>query len=235
MKINKRLSSLSQMVNEEYALVWDCCCDHGLLGMNLLVSGKVKQVNFIDIVPSIIDKLANKLSTYRSQFPIETKWETRCCDVASLDLNIVDNLFESETLDIRQLVIISGVGGDLMVEMVNKLVINNYNLNIDYLLSPVLHTYKLRHALKELNFKVKKEQLVIDNHRGYEMLLVNQQHGNAITLTGDSLWCKKVEHERYLLKLIEHYSRTINIKNKDLSVNESALELYKSTYSRYYG
>ena len=61
MKLNKRLLALAGMVKQPYDLVWDCCCDHGLLGFKILADGLVKQVNFVDVVPDIIERLDAKL------------------------------------------------------------------------------------------------------------------------------------------------------------------------------
>jgi tRNA (adenine22-N1)-methyltransferase len=37
--------------------VWDLCCDHGLLGLRALESGKFPKVFFVDQVPHIIERL----------------------------------------------------------------------------------------------------------------------------------------------------------------------------------
>ena len=36
LKLGNRLRQLERMIDQRYSQIWDCCCDHGLLGMSLL-------------------------------------------------------------------------------------------------------------------------------------------------------------------------------------------------------
>ncbi|QSA20815.1 SAM-dependent methyltransferase, partial [Vibrio furnissii] len=36
MKLSKRLQTIEKLVTQHYDHIWDCCCDHGFLGMTLL-------------------------------------------------------------------------------------------------------------------------------------------------------------------------------------------------------
>ncbi|MEL0657776.1 tRNA (adenine(22)-N(1))-methyltransferase TrmK [Psychromonas arctica] len=229
MKINKRLLSLSEMVDDHYDLVWDCCCDHGLLGIKILTNNVIKEVNFVDVVPDIINQLHDKLTTYGHHLPMDAKWQTRCEDVAQLPLF---DRYKSNQLQANQLVIISGVGGELMVEMLTRLMSRYAGLNIDFLLCPVHHTYKLRRTLIELNFKLKQEQLVIENKRGYELMLINQGQGGELTLTGDQLWQPLDEHQQYLAKLITHYQRIVSANGDAEPLVQSALSDYQALYHK---
>jgi tRNA (adenine22-N1)-methyltransferase len=210
MRLNKRLLALSEMVELPYPTVWDCCCDHGLLGFKILADGMVKNVNFVDCVPEIIERLNKKLTMYSSQLPANTQWQSLCVDVVNLplDIDLISSL-KSNTRIPRHLIILSGVGGELMIDMIDKLTSQYDGYNIDYLLCPVHHTYKLRKKLISLNFKLKQEQIVVENNRGYELLLVNQQEGELLTLTGERQWKTKKSHHQYLLNLISHYQRIV--------------------------
>lgn len=231
MKLNKRLLTLSEMVTEPYQLVWDCCCDHGLLGFKILADGLVKQVNFVDVVPEIINQLQQKLTTYAHHLPADSDWKTFCQDVALLPLSNSDLI---ATIKPNQLVIISGIGGELMIEILTKLMARYAGLNIDFLLCPVHHTYKLRSALIKLNFKLKKEQLVIENKRGYELLLVNQVADKRLSLTGQELWLPQKNHRQYLSKLITHYQRVVEATNESVALNQCALIDYQNLFKRDY-
>lgn len=231
MKLNKRLLTLSEMVTEPYQLVWDCCCDHGLLGIKILADGLVKQVNFVDVVSEIINQLEQRLITYAHHLPIDSHWETFCQDVALLPLS---NRNLIATIKPNQLVIISGVGGELMIEILTNLMDRYAGLNIDFLLCPVHHTYKLRSALIKLNFKLKKEQLVIENKRGYELLLVNQVAGTQLCLTGQELWLPQKNHRQYLSKLIAHYQRVVGSTNESIALNQCALIDYQNLFKKDY-
>ena len=235
MKLNKRLLALAGMVKQPYDLVWDCCCDHGLLGFKILADGLVKQVNFVDVVPDIIERLDAKLKQHSHRLPSHVHWKTFCDDVTNIPLsnNLKTLPFQSNEIS-HQLVIISGVGGELMIEMLDELIKRFNGYNIDFLLCPVQHTYKLRSKLLQLNFKLKQEQLIIDNKRGYELLLVNQLEGRDLTVTGNEIWKQTKEHQDYLSKLMTHYSRVTKSGESDCLIHATALKDYALLYGKFY-
>lgn len=226
MKLNKRLTELAQMVENPYDVVWDCCCDHGLLGLSILTNERVQQVNFVDVVPDIIEKLTQKMADISHHLPQDKHWRLLCQDVSTL------NFFTDNSPEKKQLVIISGVGGELMISMLQSLMLRYRGADLDFLLCPVQHTYKLRSALNDLNFKLIKERLVIENGRGYEILLVNQ-HGNCpVSKIGSKLWEPIPSHAEYLSKLISHYQRVESMS--DSQEIKTALNAYKNLYHKSY-
>ncbi|WP_409439412.1 tRNA (adenine(22)-N(1))-methyltransferase TrmK [Psychromonas sp. GE-S-Ul-11] len=230
MKLNKRLLSLSEMVNEPYDLVWDCCCDHGLLGFKILAGGLIKQLNFVDVVPEITDKLALKLQQHGHHLPADVRWKVLCQDVS--EIKLAESALQLP-MTAKQLVIISGIGGDLMIDIMKRLVTTCKDLHLDFLLCPVQHTYKLRKVLRELEFKSKAERLVLENKRGYELLLISQIEGQAISLTGsDGLWKSHPSATIYLKKLMTHYQRSV-IADKHNQLNQLALDDYRRVEQRY--
>ncbi|RBW47257.1 hypothetical protein DS885_04160 [Psychromonas sp. B3M02] len=223
MKLNKRLLTLSEMVNEHYDLVWDCCCDHGLLGFKILADGVIKELNFVDLVPDITNKLKRKLQQHGHHLPKDAQWQVLCQDVSEIALAKLASQLPN---DARQLVIISGIGGDLIIEILNKLTPNCSGLHVDFLLCPVQHTYKLRKRLRELQFKSKDERLVLENNRGYELMLISHSAGQAMSLTGsDMMWKNNPLASDYLNKLIGHYQRSLRANQRDL-LYQSALDDY---------
>lgn len=52
------------MVTSEYTHIWDCCCDHGLLGAALLSRQAGSYIHFVDIVPELMSELKNKLQRF---------------------------------------------------------------------------------------------------------------------------------------------------------------------------
>ena len=235
MKLKKRLLTLSEMVKQPYSLVWDCCCDHGLLGFKVLADGIIKKVNFVDVMPDIIDSLNLKLTQYSHHLPDDVQWQTFCNDTS--DIILPEDLLSPESISsetANQLIIISGVGGELITEILDKLLERYSGYNIDYLLCPVQHTYKLRKKLSQHNFKLKHEQLIVENKRGYELLLVNQLHGKRLSVTGNEIWLQETDHKNYLSKLIKHYQRTTTKENSDYLINQNALSAYRLTYEEYY-
>lgn len=231
MKLNKRLLTLSEMVNEHYDLVWDCCCDHGLLGFKILADGVIKRLNFVDLVPDITNKLQLKLQQHGHHLPMDAQWQVLCQDVSDIALAKSASQLPN---DAKQLVIISGIGGDLIIEILNNLTSICRGLNVDFLLCPVQHTYKLRKTLKALQFKSKDERLVLENNRGYELMLISQLEGQAMTLTGsDMMWKSHPLASRYLKNLITHYQRSLRSNDCHL-LYQSALGDYCRLKEQYF-
>ncbi|ENS5605185.1 tRNA (adenine(22)-N(1))-methyltransferase TrmK [Vibrio mimicus] len=208
MKLGKRLTQLVQQVNRHYDHIWDCCCDHGLLGAALLKQHPSTTVHFVDIVPSLIEKVTLDLTLY---FPVTTdspRWRTYCLDVR--DLPLEENAGS-------HLVIIAGVGGDLMTEFIAELAKRHPSKTFDLLLCPVHHTYTLREQLIALNAELKSERLVEENQRIYELLHVQINPNSPVhglSCVGEALWHATNEDQqkiaqRYLQQLQQHYQRKV--------------------------
>ena len=213
MKLSKRLQQIESMVSSQYDHIWDCCCDHGLLGAKLVTRKAAPYVHFVDLVPELMDQLKNKLERY---FPIDeapniyslsySQWHVHCMDLCQLQL---------QELKGKHLVIIAGVGGDLMSTMVKAIAQNNAAADIDFLLCPVHHQYTLRQQLIALDLGLKAETLMIENRRYYEIILASPHNDNGVSTispVGDSIWqCLNQEEfnlaSGYLNKTLEHYQR----------------------------
>ena len=120
---SKRLQLIADMVEEDYSHIWDCCCDHGLLGIEIMArqSGKV---HFVDCERQLTDALQLKLETYTTD---GSMWQVHREDVCQLVL----------PEEPKQLVIIAGVGGDTCIEMVQSLLERHPNHCLDFMLCPV--------------------------------------------------------------------------------------------------
>jgi len=214
-KLSNRLQQIASMVTSQYDHIWDCCCDHGLLGFSLLSSQASSNIHFVDIVPALMTELEQKLQ----RFCPDSRWKTHCIDVASLPLAQYKG---------KQLIIIAGVGGDLMMQFIEAIVQQHrstnsgVNLDIDFLLCPVHHQYALRQQLIALDFSLQDEMLVAENRRFYEILHVSSKQDSArpVSLVGDKIWqeisagagqkqsSKQAEiAASYLSKIIKHYQR----------------------------
>lgn len=221
MKLSKRLKQIDKMVTTQYSHIWDCCCDHGFLGAALLNRQTDTHIHFVDIVPELMAELDTKLQRFYSN--AVSRWETHCLDVATLPL---------EKYQGNHLVIIAGVGGDLMIQFVEAIYQKHQNLAIDFLLCPVHHQFALRHKLIELNFGLKQEVLVEDNKRFYEILLVSSAHNEhkPITAVGDKIWRSQSPQqakvvESYLHKTLTHYQR---IQQGDASKVQHIIDAYRA-------
>jgi tRNA (adenine22-N1)-methyltransferase len=191
------------MVTSGYTHIWDCCCDHGFLGASLLSKEAAPNIHFVDIVPELMTKVESKLLQFYSNSV--SAWKTHCIDVSTLSLQQYEG---------TQLIIIAGIGGDLMMQFITDIHRKNPNVNIDFLLCPVNNQFELRQKLIELKFSLKSEVLVEDNRRFYEVILVSSMSNKnkKISIVGDEIWQSSTAKQanvvkKYLKKTLSHYNR----------------------------
>ena len=230
LKLGIRLKQIEALVAPDYHHIWDCCCDHGLLGTSLLHKQAAPHIHFVDIVPELITSLTQRLETHFTQNPNpnliiqRSQWHTHCLDISQLPLD-TDPLNTDPLNTNPHLVIIAGIGGELMAQCVKDITTKHPNLAIDFLLCPVHHIYTLREQLIALNMGLQKEVLIKENNRYYEILYVSNQVANSkirtkienislknISIVGEELWGtdeinKKENAQNYLKKTLEHYLR----------------------------
>jgi tRNA (adenine22-N1)-methyltransferase len=233
MKIGKRLQHIEAMVEPGYTHIWDCCCDHGLLGASLLSRLAAPFIHFVDIVPELMDELETRLRRFypelapqASPSPSLSAWQVHCIDVATLPLSGHDG---------KQLVIIAGVGGDLMVQLVSAIHRGNPDTDIDFLLCPVHHQFTLRQQLIRLDFHLQQERLLEENRRFYELLLVSTRagdtpHQSRVSAVGEQIWHAHTPEQadtasRYLSKTLGHYQRMQQGRETDV---QHIIEAYQA-------
>ena len=190
------------MVTSHYQVIWDCCCDHGLLGMTLLERNAAKTVHFVDAIEPLVTSLKGQLEQY---FPIEefqNHLHVQCLDVAKITL-----------LDInQQLIIIAGVGGERTIKLIHSIMDAHPNHHFEFLLCPVHQNYQVREFLISKGFGLIDECLVKENGRFYELLHVKSNQPTPITLVGSTMWDFNRSDDRdYLNKLITHYQHKAKI------------------------
>ncbi len=203
------------VTSQQYNHIWDCCCDHGLLGFALLSRHAASNIHFVDIVPELMTELGSKLQRFYSPTfnSTSTTWHTHCLDVARLPLTEYEG---------KHLIIIAGVGGDLMIQFIEAIHKQYPSLAIDFLLCPVHHQFSLRDKLIELDFSLKDEVLVEENRRFYEIIHVSSSSKTNAKIhpVGDKIWhsssgtdtsihaCKQADTAvKYLAKTLSHYQR----------------------------
>lgn len=237
MKISQRLQQINQMVGQGYDHIWDCCCDHGLLGMLLLQRNAAPKVHFVDCVAPLMQQLSLELARFFPPLPIsnaqnateqttyaQSEWQVHCLDVAALPLAHYGK-------QAKHLVIIAGVGGELLVELVRSIVscysqyhsdAHNHSYHsclLEFILCPVHHNYHVRSSLAELGLSLKQEYLLQENQRFYEILHLTQSKATSeaneaspLCATGSIMWQgldadKTSQAKRYLVQTISHYQR----------------------------
>ncbi|TQV88467.1 tRNA (adenine(22)-N(1))-methyltransferase TrmK [Aliikangiella coralliicola] len=204
MKIGYRLQQLDKMIIRQYDHIWDCCCDHGLLGMLLLKRNAATKVHFVDVVEPLMFELERKLERFFPHDPVNRRWQVHCKDIRQLDLS---ETAESSHNSPSHLVIIAGVGGDKVIEFVDAILSRHPNKNIEFLLCPVHHNYKVREALTLFDMKLNYEKLIRENNRFYELLHVSENGKYPISLVGSLMWDFSRSDDRdYLEKNIHHFA-----------------------------
>ncbi|MGL4474392.1 MAG: tRNA (adenine(22)-N(1))-methyltransferase [Shewanella sp.] len=222
MKLSKRLHQLDAMVANDYQHVWDCCCDHGFLGAALLTRQAAPHIHFVDIVPGLMAQLDEKLQRF---YPDNRAYQTHCLDVSQLPL---------ESFPGHTLVIIAGVGGELMSRFIADIHGRHPEITIDWLLCPTNQTFHLRSCLIDLGFSLNDEVLLEENQRYYEILSVtstgtlaparDNRAVSAISPVGAKLW-QTIEltskhqtqlAERYRDNLLKHYQRVNQASDTDV-------------------
>lgn len=200
MKLSQRIQTLQSMVSNEYDHIWDCCCDHGYLGLTLLQQTQSAKVHFVDIVPQLTEKVRQTLEANHTAQ--RHRWHVECVDVAQLPLQRFSG---------RHLVIIAGVGGDLTLALVEQICQRHPQAELEFLLCPVHHLYMLRQALRRLKFGLIDEKLIEENRRFYEVLHLSRQQDThrELSVVGDSMWsCAPLDiAKRYQATTIAHYQR----------------------------
>ena len=203
------------MVAENYDHIWDCCCDHGFLGAALLSKNAAPYIHFVDIVAELMHTLEKELSRF---FPGDSSsaslWQVHCVDVSTLPLQNYRG---------KHLVIIAGVGGDLMARFIHAISQNHTGIEIDFLLCPVHHQFTLRQQLIKLDFSLLTEALIIESQRFYEVLLVSSKPdaSSAINPVGSLIWQSHTPEQLkimtdYLASVLAHYQRVQLSSNSDV-------------------
>lgn len=216
--LGKRLAQIDAMVTTDYAHIWDCCCDHGLLGARLLSRRVAGCIHFVDQVPELMHALEAKLQRFFAQASpgaqpvpgtlLSPAWQIHCIDAAALPL---------QQYPAKHLVIIAGVGGELTMQLVEAIVNKHPAADIDFLMCPVQHQFALREQLIRLNFGLRREALIEENRRFYEVLLVcspatRDQSCTRISAVGEHIWQAASNAQTktalaYLEKTLSHYQR----------------------------
>lgn len=229
MRLSNRLSTIQSIAEHahkqyNYDYIWDTCCDHGQLGAALLKNGISSQLFFVDIVPELMANLEQNLKQF---FPNQQhQWQVLCEDVSCLPLNRI------EKPNGKHLIIIAGVGGDLMLEFITQLKQRFPDLALDFLLCPVHHQFSLRNQLRKMEFSLHHEEVVEENRRFYEVLLVTTAslpQSQKVSVVGEALWQYQTATEqnmleRYLSKTLEHYKR---MQKGNSNLADSALASYE--------
>lgn len=172
--------------------------------------GDIQHVHFVDVVPEIMAQLKQRMSETNGEDQAEVprpdgQWSVHCADLRTL---VFPELPVLPGQAGRRLIVIAGVGGDLMIEMVAALQNNNPGQRLEFLLCPVYHVFKLRSALAESGFGLLNETIVQDGGLFYEILHIATDSSEPLSSVGSMMWdFDQHHHHEYLSQLISHYER----------------------------
>ncbi|MDX1587481.1 MAG: tRNA (adenine(22)-N(1))-methyltransferase TrmK [Oleiphilaceae bacterium] len=197
MKLGRRLQALYQALPGRYEQVWDCCCDHGFLGLALLETGKAGHLTLVDQLPGLAAPLQALMADQDPQ-----RYRIRITDAASLTLTGCDS----------ELVIVAGVGPDTLLSIVAGLCRGNDCRHSEFLLSPNGDILRVRQGLQALGFALLAEGFVSERRRGYPWLRVTLSAHAAtspLSLLGEHWDLSRPDQRHYLNQLQGHYRRRL--------------------------
>lgn len=212
-KLGFRLQAIYDLIVslDYYDNIWDCCCDHGYLGVQLLNNKLCDTLYFVDQIPHLIEHLDSKLK----RFPPGT-YKAITADAGELEFVKTKS----------HLVILAGVGGEHIVDILKSINTNNPGQQIDYLFCPSTTQYDLREFLSTQNFTLQYESIVTERNRSYEIILVKGFPENRVSTTGKMWDINNPDHQKYLSKLIHHYEN--RMRNDKSGRSERILEEYRN-------
>ena len=136
-----RIKCIQSMVEDD-SLVYDLCCDHGIIGIGVIA--RVSKVYFIDRVESIITRLANTLEG--TDIP-SSKYVVLKRDATKYKFSNFSAIY-----------IIAGIGGDLAIEIIKNILAHDSNPS--FIINVNKNTRKLRLFLNHSKLKLYRETLV---------------------------------------------------------------------------
>ncbi len=137
--------------------LWDIGCDHGLLGLTAVVSGRVRRVHLVDPAISVIENLRSTLNS-----PKYKDWwrehEARVQLVLARGEDVIG--------DARGAIVIAGIGGETMVKILEH--VQSFECLV---LNPVSHVDEAQAFLESRNWRFQKVS-VVDRSIKYDVFVV---------------------------------------------------------------
>lgn len=221
--LGARLRSLYQWIEAAqqtgaYDEIWDCCCDHGYLGIKILARELCQRVHFVDQIPHLITNLQGRLAPYPSE-----RYRTLAADASQLR-------FSDQQ---RHLIIIAGVGGENSVEILRQILPKHPEQSLDFLFCPATTQFDLREYLHEQRFALLHETMVTEKGRDYEVIGARWNSESSdlpqVSKTGNHWDLTNDVHHRYLTKLIKHYQR--RTLGDNASEAQRILDIYQAAWN----
>lgn len=146
-----RINAIIKLINNAN-VVADICSDHALLGIELLKNKLAKHVINIDINKKPLENGINNLKKY---------------NLLQFSTNILGNGIEPLNNTEVDVLVISGVGGNLIKKIISNDNINNCH---EIVVLPNNNANIVRKWISENNYQIKYESIVKDDNHYYELI-----------------------------------------------------------------
>lgn len=214
------LSRIQEIINlpkGEYSIVWDLCCDHGKIGMGFLKMGM--RVHFVDRVSSIIDKLVKELKT--TDIP-NTHYKVQYHNILRM----------KDQFDKKDLIILSGIGGYLIEQMLTKL--HHVNFKGEILICAHQNVLELRKYLSLTPHTMLDEKLIKENGKFYELILLkigSTDSKQQVQAIGSKMWSSYHEiHDDYIQERLSFLKKKLSYSDDEylLNLQKQYTDMYKN-------
>ena len=155
MKLSKRMKAVASMVTPGNALA-DIGTDHGYVPISLVQEKKIKRAIAMDINRGPLQRAQENIAAYQ----LEGYIQTRLSDgVNQLEAGEVDTI------------LIAGMGGELVIHILSEGMEVCRSVK-ELVLQPQSELHKVRQFLREQNFEIVDEDMVIEDGKYYPMMKV---------------------------------------------------------------
>lgn len=189
-KLSKRMQTVADMVDGD--VVADIGCDHAFVSIYLIQSDKSKKVIAMDVKKGPVNIAKSNITTYGLEEYIDVR---------------LSNGFDSLAVGEADCAVIAGMGGILMVNILEK-GIEHINNGINLVLQPQSDICLVRRFLCEHGYRIEDEAMLLEDDKYYTVIKANYEGSSCISYTeeellfGPILLSRKDEIlKNYLLKL----------------------------------
>jgi len=193
-KLKGRLKELADCYSKE-PVVWDVGCDHGHLGQSFLGRSEVTTVHLVDPSSDVIQSLHN--NKHIDSYISNGKLFIHQAYGQEIKLKSQNNR-----------IFIAGMGGKEIISILQSLEKQSHLL-FNCLISPHKNILELREYLAASTYKLRREFLIMDAGRFYQVLDLNFSNANSVSPYGDEIWKGDLgsSYRDYLLNVYESHQQ----------------------------
>lgn len=191
MKLSKRLNAVGEMVTDGNRIA-DIGTDHGFLPIELIMTGKCPSAIAMDVASGPLDRAKQHISDH---------------DMNDKIICRLSDGFDKLEVDEVDTVIIAGMGGDLISNIINR----KPKIAKEMVLSPHTHPEIVRRQLCEQEYEIVDENMIIDDGKYYVILkAIRSDHKHMLTKAEEYFGKVLLDNKNnvlhsYLLKEIEKF------------------------------